>query len=155
MNPTFLFCNLLHLAIPDHIIFKGTKVMLLASKNEKRDVPPRVVKHFTWNLQKIIPTKLARLEGQLIDYIVYFILQPGTELKSDFSNFGVVFLDIDSSRVTSKLRYYPKEYVQQFMAEAMPFVLRNAPDEQLKRGSHVIDYFVVAPPSLLSCFLYF
>jgi len=27
------------------------------------------------------------------------------------------------------------------MAEAMSFVLRNAPDEQLERGMHAIDYF--------------
>ncbi|XP_028759690.1 small subunit processome component 20 homolog isoform X2 [Neltuma alba] len=37
-------------------------------------------------------------------------------------------------KVTAKLRYYPKEYIQQFMAEAVSFVLRNAPDEHLKRG---------------------
>ncbi|CAJ2658943.1 unnamed protein product [Trifolium pratense] len=37
-------------------------------------------------------------------------------------------------KVTSKLRYYPKEYVRKFMAEAMSFVLRNAPDQQLERG---------------------
>ncbi|GAU23590.1 hypothetical protein TSUD_385780 [Trifolium subterraneum] len=44
------------------------------------------------------------------------------------------FFDFDASRVTSKLRYYPKEYVRQFMAEAMSFVLRTAPDQQLERG---------------------
>ncbi|KAK8473806.1 hypothetical protein PHAVU_001G253000 [Phaseolus vulgaris] len=49
-------------------------------------------------------------------------------------------------KVTSKLRYYPKEYVQQFMAEAMSFVLRNAPDEQLERGiRRVIDDAVKKP----------
>jgi len=71
-----------------------------------------------------------------------------------FSNFVVVFLDFDSSRVTSRLRYYPKEYVQQFMAEAMSFVLRNAPDEQLQRGIHAIDYFLLWIrwfPHFLSC----
>lgn len=52
------------------------------------------------------------------------------------------FLDFASPRVTSKLRYYPKEYVQQFMAEAMSFVLRNAPDEQLERGIHVMPLFI-------------
>ncbi|XP_045811204.1 small subunit processome component 20 homolog isoform X1 [Trifolium pratense] len=49
--------------------------------------------------------------------------------------------------VTSKLRYYPKEYVQQFMAEAMSFVLRNAPDEQLKRGIRRVIAEAVKKPS--------
>ncbi|XP_061369187.1 uncharacterized protein LOC133312060 isoform X1 [Gastrolobium bilobum] len=50
-------------------------------------------------------------------------------------------------KVTSKLRYYPKEYVQQFMAEAMSFVLRNAPDEQLKRGIRRVIADAVKKPS--------
>jgi U3 small nucleolar RNA-associated protein 20 len=50
-------------------------------------------------------------------------------------------------KVTSKLRYYPKEYVQQFMAEAMSFVLRNAPDEQLKRGIRRVIAEAVKKPS--------
>ncbi|XP_047154008.1 small subunit processome component 20 homolog isoform X2 [Vigna umbellata] len=49
-------------------------------------------------------------------------------------------------RVTSKLRYYPNKYVRQFMGEAMSFVLRNAPDEQLERGiSRLIDDAVKKP----------
>ncbi|XP_027937625.1 small subunit processome component 20 homolog isoform X2 [Vigna unguiculata] len=49
-------------------------------------------------------------------------------------------------KVTSKLRYYPNKYVRQFMAEAMSFVLRNAPDEQLERGiRRVIDDAVKKP----------
>ncbi|RDY00034.1 Small subunit processome component 20-like protein, partial [Mucuna pruriens] len=51
-------------------------------------------------------------------------------------------------KVTSKLRYYPKEYVQQFMAEAMSFVLRNAPDEQLERGIRRVIDDAVKKPSL-------
>ncbi|KAL2332603.1 hypothetical protein Fmac_013816 [Flemingia macrophylla] len=51
-------------------------------------------------------------------------------------------------KVTSKLRYYPKEYVQQFMAEAMSFVLRNAPDEQLEGGIRRIIDDVMKKPSL-------
>ncbi|KAJ1406609.1 Down-regulated-in-metastasis protein [Sesbania bispinosa] len=50
-------------------------------------------------------------------------------------------------KVTSKLRYYPKEYVQHFMAEAMSFVLRNAPDEQLKRGIRRVIAEAVKKPS--------
>lgn len=32
------------------------------------------------------------------------------------------------------LRYYKKDYVQEFMAEAMAFLLRNAPIGQLIKG---------------------
>ena len=32
------------------------------------------------------------------------------------------------------LRHYPKEYIQDFMAEATSFLLRNAPVDQLKNG---------------------
>ncbi|CAJ1975180.1 unnamed protein product [Sphenostylis stenocarpa] len=49
------------------------------------------------------------------------------------------------TEVTSKLRHYPKEYVQQFMAEAMSFVLRNASNEQLERVRRVIDNAVKKP----------
>lgn len=54
-------------------------------------------------------------------------------------NLKVAYVYFGTSRVTAKLRYYPKEYIQQFMAEAMSFVLRNAPDEHLKRG---IDLYI-------------
>ncbi|KAI4344958.1 hypothetical protein L6164_012131 [Bauhinia variegata] len=50
-------------------------------------------------------------------------------------------------RVTTKLRYYPKDYVQEFMAESMSFVLRNAPDEQLKRGIGRVMLEAVKKPS--------
>ena len=37
-------------------------------------------------------------------------------------------------RVTLRLRYYPKDFVQEFMAEALSFLLRNAPTQQLIKG---------------------
>lgn len=37
-------------------------------------------------------------------------------------------------RVTMKLRFYSKKYVQDFMAEAVSFLLRNAPVDQLREG---------------------
>lgn len=37
-------------------------------------------------------------------------------------------------KVTSRLRFYPKDYVQEFMAESVSFILRNAPLMQLKKG---------------------
>ncbi|KAK0607559.1 hypothetical protein LWI29_016732 [Acer saccharum] len=50
-------------------------------------------------------------------------------------------------RVTAKLRYYPKEYIQEFMAEATSFLLRNAPIEQVKTGIRKIILEVVKKPS--------
>ncbi|KAK9281533.1 hypothetical protein L1049_004436 [Liquidambar formosana] len=52
-------------------------------------------------------------------------------------------------KVTVKLRYYPKEYVQEFMAEAMSFLLRNAPVEQLIRGIRKIMCEVAKKPLLM------
>lgn len=40
-----------------------------------------------------------------------------------------------SHRVTSRLRFYPKDYVQEFMAESVSFILRNAPLMQLEKGN--------------------
>lgn len=37
-------------------------------------------------------------------------------------------------KVTLKLRYYPKDFVQEFMAEALSFLLRNASTQQLIKG---------------------
>ena len=37
-------------------------------------------------------------------------------------------------RLTVKLRYYPKEYVQEFMAATTSLLLRNASEGQLKKG---------------------
>lgn len=39
-----------------------------------------------------------------------------------------------SHRITAKLRYYPKDYVREFMAESVSFLLRKAPVQQLKKG---------------------
>ncbi|XP_058734295.1 uncharacterized protein LOC131606025 [Vicia villosa] len=50
-------------------------------------------------------------------------------------------------KATPKLRYYPKEYVQQFMAEAVSFVLRMAPYEQLKIGIRRVIAEAVKEPS--------
>ncbi|KAK0579383.1 hypothetical protein LWI29_025507 [Acer saccharum] len=49
-------------------------------------------------------------------------------------------------KVTAKLRYYPKEYIQEFMAEATSFLLRNAPIEQVKTGIRKIILEVVKKP---------
>lgn len=38
-------------------------------------------------------------------------------------------------RITAKLRYYPKDYVREFMAESVSFLLRKALTQQLKKGT--------------------
>ncbi|MBA0664450.1 hypothetical protein Goklo_004447, partial [Gossypium klotzschianum] len=49
-------------------------------------------------------------------------------------------------RVTVRLRYYPKDHVQEFMAEATSFLLRNAPVEQLIKGIRKTMFEVVKKP---------
>lgn len=49
-------------------------------------------------------------------------------------------------KVTAKLRFYPKDYIQEFMAESVSFLLRNAPVEQLNKGIRKIMSEVVAKP---------
>ncbi|XP_059666315.1 uncharacterized protein LOC132312087 [Cornus florida] len=49
-------------------------------------------------------------------------------------------------KVTARLRYYPKEYVQEFMAEAVSFLLRNAPVKQLIKGIRKVMFEVVKKP---------
>ncbi|KAJ4967931.1 hypothetical protein NE237_014632 [Protea cynaroides] len=50
-------------------------------------------------------------------------------------------------KVTANIRYYPKVYVQEFMAEAISFLLRNAPEEQLKKGIKKIIREVIKKPT--------
>ncbi|PON57235.1 Coatomer beta subunit [Trema orientale] len=51
-------------------------------------------------------------------------------------------------KVTRKLRYYPKDYVQDFMAEAVSFLFRNAPFDQLKIGIWKVILEVVKKPEI-------
>ncbi|GMH20278.1 hypothetical protein Nepgr_022119 [Nepenthes gracilis] len=50
-------------------------------------------------------------------------------------------------KVTIRLRFYPKDFVQVFMAEAIAFLLRNAPVEQLIKGVRKIILEVARKPS--------
>ncbi|KAF2288911.1 hypothetical protein GH714_022744 [Hevea brasiliensis] len=49
-------------------------------------------------------------------------------------------------KVTIKLRYYPEWYIQEFMADATSFLLRNAPKEQLRKGIRKIMFEIVNKP---------
>lgn len=49
-------------------------------------------------------------------------------------------------KATVKLRYYPKDYIQEFMAESVSFLLRNAPVDQLIKGIRKILFEVVKKP---------
>lgn len=50
-------------------------------------------------------------------------------------------------KITVKLRYYSKDYIQEFMAEATSFLLRNAPFKKLKAGIQKIMLEVVKKQS--------
>ncbi|KAL0288362.1 UNVERIFIED_CONTAM: Small subunit processome component 20 [Sesamum calycinum] len=52
-------------------------------------------------------------------------------------------------RITAKLRYYPKDYVREFMAESVSFLLRKTPVQQLKKGITKLMGEVVEEPSEL------
>lgn len=61
-----------------------------------------------------------------------------------FSNIFII-----SWRVTVKLRYYPRAYVQEFMAAATSFLLRNASKEQLKKGIYYgVSSLIFAPQAI-------
>lgn len=59
-------------------------------------------------------------------------------------------------RVTAKLRYYPKDYVQEFTAQAMGFLLRTrtAPFEQLEKGMTTPYYIYVCVCMYIYTYLY-
>ncbi|KAL8494904.1 hypothetical protein ACS0TY_019169 [Phlomoides rotata] len=50
-------------------------------------------------------------------------------------------------RITAKLRYYPKDYVREFMAESVSFLLRKASDQQREKGVMKLMAEVVEDPS--------
>ncbi|KAK6117548.1 hypothetical protein DH2020_048703 [Rehmannia glutinosa] len=50
-------------------------------------------------------------------------------------------------RITANLRYYPKDYVREFMAESVSFLLRKTPVQQLKKGITKLMAEVVEEPS--------
>ncbi|KMT14841.1 hypothetical protein BVRB_3g065640 isoform B [Beta vulgaris subsp. vulgaris] len=50
-------------------------------------------------------------------------------------------------KVTIKLRFYPKDFVQEFMAEALSFLMRNAPTQQLVKGVRKILCEAARKPS--------
>jgi len=65
-------------------------------------------------------------------------------LESSFPDFpGFILLRISGGvRVTKELRYYPKAYVQEFAAEAISFLLRNASMKQLIKGIASMTYLI-------------
>ncbi|KAG5588462.1 hypothetical protein H5410_048896 [Solanum commersonii] len=53
---------------------------------------------------------------------------------------------VDVLKGTVQLRYYPKEYVHEFMADSVSFILRNAPVKQLIKGVRKLMFEVVKKP---------
>ncbi|KAF5740542.1 small subunit processome component 20 isoform X1 [Tripterygium wilfordii] len=50
--------------------------------------------------------------------------------------------------VTLNLRYYPRDYVQEYMAQALSFLLRRVSKEQLEKGVRKLMFEVVEEPLL-------
>ncbi|XP_073295585.1 uncharacterized protein [Primulina huaijiensis] len=50
-------------------------------------------------------------------------------------------------RITAKLRYYPKEYVREFMAESVSFLLRKTPIQKLKTDISKVMAEIIEEPS--------
>lgn len=65
--------------------------------------------------------------------VMYFSSLILTISPADFSGFNSVHIS-GGDRVTKGLRHYPKAYVQEFAAEAISFLLRNASMKQLIKG---------------------
>lgn len=53
---------------------------------------------------------------------------------------------VDVLKVTVQLRYYSKEYVHEFMADSVSFILRNAPIKQLIKGVRKLMFEVAKKP---------
>ncbi|KAM3327222.1 small subunit processome component 20 isoform X1 [Capsicum chacoense] len=53
---------------------------------------------------------------------------------------------VDVLKVTVQLRYYSKEYVHEFMADSVSFILRNAPVKQLIKGVRKLMFEVAKKP---------
>ncbi|KAJ7955379.1 Small subunit processome component 20-like protein [Quillaja saponaria] len=96
---------------------------------------------------------------RLVDSLVY-LLENGADREPEiieqiFTSWSYIMMymqkyltrkPVDVLKFTVKLRYYPKVYVQEFMAQATSYLLRNAPDEQLKQGIARIMAEVVKKP---------
>ncbi|RVW88924.1 hypothetical protein CK203_045067 [Vitis vinifera] len=63
--------------------------------------------------------------------------------------YGEGCLGLDGCRGYSEIKILPKDYVQEFMAEAVSFLLRNAPVEQLIKGVRKIMLEAVKKPLLM------
>ncbi|XP_043723794.1 small subunit processome component 20 homolog [Telopea speciosissima] len=114
---------------------------------------------------------IAALSRDLLDYFRPFLpritedlvtlLKTGAEKEPDileqiFTSWSCLMMYlqkylvrdvVDVLKITADIRYYPKVYVQEFMAEAVSFLLRNAPEEQLKKGIKWIICEVVEEPT--------
>ncbi|XP_077215224.1 ARM repeat superfamily protein [Tasmannia lanceolata] len=106
-------------------------------------------------LEEFLPF-LPRITVSLVD-----LLKDGGErdpeiLEQVFTSWSYIMMHLQKYlirdvvlvlKITVHLRYYPKDYVQEFMAEAFSFLLRNAPVEQLNKGVRKIILEAVKKPS--------
>ncbi|KAG9451956.1 hypothetical protein H6P81_004860 [Aristolochia fimbriata] len=98
-------------------------------------------------LQKIVDSLLDLLknggdrEPEILEQVFtswsYIMMHLQKYLTQDIANV---------MKVTVRLRYYPKHYVQEFMAEAVAYLLRNAPVQQLIKGVRKVIHEAVKKP---------
>ncbi|ERN01577.1 U3 small nucleolar RNA-associated protein 20 [Amborella trichopoda] len=90
-------------------------------------------------LQRIIESYLRLLQvggdrepeviEQVFTSLSYIVMHLQKHLGQDILQF---------LKMTVLLRYYPKDYVQEFMAEVVSFLLRNAPIKQVIKGIRIL-----------------
>ncbi|KAK1435340.1 hypothetical protein QVD17_01101 [Tagetes erecta] len=91
---------------------------------------------------------------------MYLLLSSGADRESEiieqiFTSWSCIMMYLQKYltrdvvkilKVTKKLRFYPKDYIQEFMAESVSFLLRNAPLDQINRGVWKVISEVVTKP---------
>ncbi|CAL1353831.1 unnamed protein product [Linum trigynum] len=123
------------------------------------------------SLEPILRLTAALSRDLLEDFIVYLprvvrslvsLLESGADQDPDileqiFTTWSYILMYLQGwltmdivgiLKVSQRLRYYPKEYVRRFMAEATSFLLRNAPHKQLEQGVKEVIGEAVDDPSL-------
>ncbi|CAL5416773.1 unnamed protein product [Camellia sinensis] len=102
----------------------------------------RLIAALSRDLLEDFPPFLQRVADSLVS-----LLKSGADREPEIIEQKYLVRDVvHVLRVTGKLRYYPKNYVQEFMAEAVSFLLRNAPIEQLIKGTRKVMVEVAKKP---------
>nr|CAD1819808.1 unnamed protein product [Ananas comosus var. bracteatus] len=106
-------------------------------------------------LEEFLPL-LQRLTNSLVDLLTNGGDRDPEVLEQVFTSWSYIMMYLQKYLVkdvrhiliiTAQLRFYPKDYVREFMAEAVSFVLRNSPINQLYKGLTKVVKEVAKTPS--------